>query len=50
MFKSIVLIASLAVAMVAAGRHSRHEANFELQKPKVLQSNWNVAGTTNLIK
>ena len=46
MFKSIVMLATLAVALVS-GKQS-HET--KLQPAKLMQSNWNVAGTMKLVK
>ena len=47
MYKSLVFLATLAVTMVA-GKHSHHEEKVE--RPMVMQANWNVAGTMKIVK
>ncbi len=44
MFKSLVMLATMAVALVA-GKHSH-----EVESPHVMQANWNVAGTMKIVK
>ena len=50
MYKSLVLLATLAVTLVAGGKHRHHQAAEVESAPFVMQANWNVAGTMNLIK
>ncbi len=48
MYKSLVLLATLAVTMVA-GKH-RLQHDHEVQHPTLMATNWNVAGTLKLVK
>ncbi len=48
MFKSIVMLATLAVALVS-GKQS-HETKLQPAKLMQTNSNWNVAGTMKIVK
>ena len=51
MYKSLILLATLAVTLVAGGKHHRHHQTPEVEaSPMVMQANWNVAGTMKIIK
>ena len=52
MYKSLVLLTTLAMTLVAEGRdphHHHHTAEVEAS-PFVMQANWNVAGTMKIVK
>ena len=50
MYKSLVLLATLAVTLVAGGKHRHHQTAEVEASPLVMQANWNVAGTMKLVK